>query len=103
VGKRRDVKTGDTLVKEDKALSILTGIGILKSDSGEASFDKKSEMSYMGDADGKVSYKLTQGRVWVESKKEMTLSLKHIDATLAPDTIALLEQQPIHSIVYILQ
>jgi hypothetical protein len=43
------------------------------------------------------------GRTWIEAKEDVTLKMKHIDVELSADDIALVEQQRVYSIVYVLR
>jgi hypothetical protein len=101
-GDKRDVVPWDVLSREDKVLSILTWVGILSGSWADIWVDRKSELSYISDIEGTESYKLTQWRTWVEAKNKLNLELKHIDADLSAGSIAFVEQQPIHSIIYLL-
>jgi hypothetical protein len=98
-GKKRDVDEKSLLYPDDAYLSVISGTAKLELDNGEVWLDKNTEIKY----NGKSSLTLTQSRAWIEWKGASDIALKHLSIELSDGDIALLEQQRIYSIVYVLK
>ncbi len=102
-GKKRDAESGDVFSTEDSLLSVLSGMIWLEHDGLDIWLDKNASLNAKELSASGKNIELLQGRAWAESTKDTTVKLKHITSTLAAGSIALLEQQKIHSIVYALK
>lgn len=101
--KKRDASSGDLFSTEDSLLSVLSGIVWLEHEGIDLWLDKNASLNAKDLSASGKTIELLQWRAWTEPKKDATIKLKHITATLSSNDIALLEQQKIHSIIYALK
>ena len=100
-GTKKDVALWEKFYESDSLFSVISGTAELTDSTGKFFLDKNSELIHSDSNSG--WFLLSQWRMWIESSKDFTVSLKHIDVKLSEWDVVLLEQQRIYSIVYVMQ
>jgi hypothetical protein len=101
-GKKRDADNQDTFWASDSILSVISWSSHLTKDGLSVWVDKWGEVSYKGGTNSGITFEVSQWRVWIEWSSSLRLKLKHIGVDLSSNDVVLVEQQRIHSIVYVL-
>ena len=102
-GKKRDAEVGDILAPTDILLSAVSWVAELKKWWIRLWIDKGAEIAYSETSSSWTSISISGWRVWIETSEKIDLTLKHIEVSLPKESITLIEQQKIHSIVYALR
>lgn len=100
-GSKKDIKVSEKFYMSDLLFSVISWTAEFESEWGKIWLDKTSEISHNETHSG--WYILSQWRMWIEAKNTIHIWLKHIEVELSEGDIALIEQQRIYSIVYILR
>ena len=100
---KRDVMWPDWLSPNDSMLSVISGNALLEKTGFKIWVDKSSDVAYKWTASGNLSFEVMKWRSWIEWENDLTIKLKHFEASLPGKTVILMEQQRIHSILYVLR
>lgn len=101
--KKRDVEWTDILSSSDTLLSVVSWTAHLSEDGADIWVDKWGEVSNKSVTLSGLILESLNGRSWIESDKDISIKMKHIDIDVNKNDILLIEQQRVYSIVYVLR
>lgn len=99
-GVKKQMSDTFSLQDEGSSISIVNGTAEARNTKLDGFIDKASEITYKKtwsiDALG-----ILRGRIWIESKEDLTIQLKNIDLTLKKDDVVFVEQNQVYSTLYV--
>jgi hypothetical protein len=103
-GSAKLISEEEKLFSSDTSLSVSNGIAQIQSSFIDGYLDKSSEMSYKERLESGEKIDFNRWRLWIESKGDIILQMKNLEATIKAGDIVMAEQpNQIFSTLYVLK